>query len=141
MEQKDYLLREIEKIGAVMRAILNRLTGNTENLAISVENRFEQTKEQLLNETGLDLDEFLKLGFTETREFIRHFNGINIVNLKMLAEILFHSGLKNESDTDKVLLAKALLLYELCNETDKTYSADRENKIRMIKSLHPITKS
>ena len=141
MEQKDYLLREIEKIGAVMRAIINRFTGITENLAISVENRFEQTKEQLLNETGLDLDEFLKLEHSETKEFIRHFKGFNIVNLEMLAEILFLSGLKNETDSDKGLLAKALLLYELCNETDKTYTTERENKIRMIKSLHLSTKS
>ena len=141
MEQKDYLLREIEKIGAVLRAILNRFTGITENLAISVENRFEQTKEQLLNETGLDLDEFLKLEHSETKEFIRHFKGFNIVNLEMLAEILFLSGLKNETDSDKGLLAKALLLYELCNETDKTYATERENKIRMIKSLHLSTKS
>lgn len=141
MEQKDYLLREIEKIGAVLRAILNRFTGITENLAISVENRFEQTKEQLLNETGLDLDEFLKLEHSETKEFIRHFKGFNIVNLEMLAEILFLSGLKNETDSDKGLLAKALLLYELCNETDKTYTTERENKIRMIKSLHLSTKS
>ena len=141
MEQKDYLLREIEKIGAVLRAILNRFTGITENLAISVENRFEQTKEQLLNETGLDLDEFLKLEHSETKEFIRHFKGFNIVNLEMLAEILFLSGLKNETDSDKGLLAKALLLYELCNETDKTYTTERENKIGMIKSLHLSTKS
>ena len=141
MEQKDYLLREIEKIGAVMRAILNRFTGNTENLAITVEKRFEQTKEQLFVETGLDLDEFLKLDMAETKKFIRHFNGINTVNLELLAEILFHSGIENKSVTDKLVLSKALILYELCNETDKTFSADRENKIEIIKRLQPFTKS
>lgn len=71
MEQKDYLLREIEKTGAVMRAILNRFSGNSENLALMVENRFEQTKEQLFDETGLNLDEFLNLDIAETKEFIR----------------------------------------------------------------------
>ena len=141
MEQKDYLLREIEKIGAVMRAILNRFTGNTENLAITVEKRFEQTKEQLFVDTGLDLDEFLKLDMAETKEFIRHFKGINIANLELLAEILFHSGIENKSVTDKLVLSKALILYELCNETDKTFSADRENKIEIIKRLQPFTKS
>lgn len=141
MEQKDYLLREIEKIGAVMRAILNRFTGNTENLAITVEKRFEQTKEQLFVETGLDLDEFLKLDMAETKKFIRHFNGINTVNLELLAEILLQSGIENKSVTDKLVLSKALILYELCNETDKTFSADRENKIEIIKRLQPFTKS
>lgn len=134
MEQKDYLLREIEKIGAVMRAILNRFTGNTENLAITVEKRFEQTKEQLFDETGMDLDEFLKLDMTEIKEFIRHFKGINIVNLELLAEILFHLGMGNKSGNENIILSKALILYELCNETDKTYSTERELKIEMIKS-------
>ena len=134
MEQKDYLLREIEKIGAVMRAILNRFTGNTENLAITIEKRFEQTKEQLFDETGLDLDEFLKLDMAETKEFIRHFKGINIVNLELLAEILFHLGVENKSGNEKFILSKALILFELCNETDKTYSTERELKIEVIKS-------
>ena len=134
MEQKDYLLREIEKIGAVMRAILNRFTGNTENLAITIEKRFEQTKEQLFDETGLDLDEFLNLDMAETKEFIRHFKGINIANLEMLAEILFHLGVENKSGNENIVLSKALILFELCNETDKTYSTERELKIEMIKS-------
>lgn len=135
MEQKDYLLREIEKIGTVMRAILNRFTGNTENLAITVENRFEQTKEQLFDETGLDLDEFLKLDMSETKEFISHFKGINIVNLELLAEILFHLGMENKSGNENTILSKALILFELCNEIDKTYSTERENKINLIKSI------
>lgn len=141
MEQKDYLLREIEKIGAVMRAILNRFTGNTENLAITIEKRFEQTKEQLFAVTGLDLDEFLKLDMAETKEFIMHFKGINIVNLELLAEILFHLGMENKSGNENIILSKALILYELCNETDKTYSIERELKIEMIKRQQPFTKS
>jgi hypothetical protein len=53
----------------------------------------------------------------------------------LLAEILFQSGIENKSVTDKLVLSKALILFELCNETDKTYSTERELKIEMIKSL------
>jgi len=50
MEQRDYLLREIEKIGLILRAILGTLFNKTESLAIGIENPFEQTKELLSNE-------------------------------------------------------------------------------------------
>ena len=135
MEQKDYLLREIEKIGAVMRAILNMLTRNAEDEAIKLENRFEQTKETLFDETGLDLNKLLELDLPETKNYISQFNGFKIENLELLAEILFRSGIKNNTDSDKQLLDKSLMLYEMCNETDKTFSAEREEKIRFIKEF------
>lgn len=141
MEQKDYLLREIEKIGAVMRAILNILTGTADIEAIKLEKQFEQTKELLSDETGLNLDEFLGLNVSETKEYIRNYKGMNSENLELLAEILFRVGVKNESVTDKELLTKALHLFEICNETDHTYSTFRENKIKLIKSLLPNIKS
>jgi hypothetical protein len=39
MEQRDYLLREIEKIGQVLRAILNKITGSKSDVAVSTENQ------------------------------------------------------------------------------------------------------
>ena len=50
MEQKDYLLREIEKIGATVRAIWQKIVGGKDNLAITIEHQIENAKGQLLNE-------------------------------------------------------------------------------------------
>jgi hypothetical protein len=49
MEQKDYLLREIEKIGLVLRAILNGLFGAKENLAITIFTLTKPAKNYLMN--------------------------------------------------------------------------------------------
>lgn len=39
MEQRDYLLREIEKIGIIMNSFRQKLFGGKGNFAISPENR------------------------------------------------------------------------------------------------------
>ena len=41
MEQRDYLLREIEKTGAIIMAIRRKLFGRTDEPTISVENQAE----------------------------------------------------------------------------------------------------
>jgi len=58
MEQKDYFLREIEKIGLVLRTILSSFIGKNDNFAITIKNDFEKTNEQLFNEIGFDLNIF-----------------------------------------------------------------------------------
>jgi hypothetical protein len=134
MEQKDFLLREIEKMGIVLRAILGRLTGNNDNLAISIDNEFEQTNEQLFNETGFALKHFLSLDESESISYLSQFKGINTLNLELLADIILQIA-ENEPDDKKIaFLKKALLLYKLCESNDKTFSFERVDKISRIKN-------
>lgn len=59
MEQKDYLKREIEKIGLIIAAIRQKLLGGKACTAVSIERDFEVTKEMLLSSINFDLDQFL----------------------------------------------------------------------------------
>jgi len=68
-------------------------------------------------------------------DYISGFKGINTENLELLAKIIFLLGTNDKSDKKKILLNKALNLYELCNLADKTYSPDRENKISEINNF------
>ena len=83
MEQKDYLLREIEKTGTLLRWIIGKITGIEVNDTLTAENQFEQAKELVLNETGFDMDLLLELTEPETEKYIAGFNGINIANLEI----------------------------------------------------------
>ncbi len=47
MEQKDYRLREIEKIGTIVRAVWENLFGGKNNSAITIEHQIDAAKEQL----------------------------------------------------------------------------------------------
>jgi hypothetical protein len=135
MEQKDYLLREIEKIGLVLRAIFNKLAGSGENYTITIENQFEAGKEILFTESGIDLDKLWNLNASETDNYLASFRGMNVTNIECLADILKETGLKIRSENANVKLQKALELYNLCSSIDKTYSFEREGKMTEIKNV------
>lgn len=132
MEQKDYLLREIEKIGLLLRMILNTLVGKEENYAIQIEKQFEETNELLLNEVGFDLDKFLSLEKSEIEQYLSKFEGVKGANIELFADILKEFGTRTKSAKNREFLDKALKLYELCNSKDKTFSFERENKISEV---------
>ncbi len=134
MEQKDYLLREIEKIGLLLKMIFNKIAGKEENYALTVENQFEEAKGLLLHEIGFDIDIFLSLEKSEIEHYISKFNGISGSNTELLADILRVMGMKTYSSMTKEYLERALKLYEFCNSLDKTFSLDRERKINEIKN-------
>ena len=135
MEQKDFLLWEIEKIGTLLRMILNSFTGKNENITISNKCQFEKTKELLFNEIDFDFEKFLSFDISSSKDYILQFNGINTDNLELLAEIILQFSINEKSEKRKTYLEKALQIYELCNLTDKTFSFERESNITKIKKL------
>lgn len=135
MEQRDYLLREIEKIGTVIRAIRQKLFGGTDELAISVEMKEETLREMLLKEAYLDLDELVALDVTETEEYLARLKGFNTENIELLAKTLYDISLNSEAPGSYPLLEKALHLYEICSLRDRTFSFEREAVVRRIKEV------
>ena len=132
MEQKDYLLREIEKIGVLMRTVFNQLAGRKNDFAFIAENQIEEAKGLLFQETGFDMDIFLSLTDSETAQYISKYDVLKGPNTELLADILKEMGMKAGSAIAEEYLRKALMVYELCSSIDKTFSFDRERKIRGI---------
>ena len=135
MEQKDYLLREIEKIGAVVRAIMGRITGNEQEEAITVGHEFEQTTEWMLQETRFSLTKVLTLDKPLLKDYIASFRGFNVANMELLAELFYQTGIRYPEGQREKFLQKALQLYELCNEPDHTFSFERERKMNEVREV------
>lgn len=135
MPQQDWLMKEIEKIGSLLRAIIDRLIHLNQNEAIQAEDPFETTKELLFNEINFDLDKFLTLDEADCDVYLHQFTGVNSANLELLAEVFFQLGINGDSASQRMFLEKALQLYELCNTKDKTYSITREEKINEIRNI------
>jgi hypothetical protein len=133
MVQRDFLLREIEKIGAIVSAIRQKLFGGKGNSAITLERQIENAKGQLLSEINFDLDNFLDLDIDKSNEYILSFEGFSVENIELLAECISEMGFSNKCDNSKKYLEKALQLYDLCNLKSKTYSMERETNIMTIK--------
>lgn len=137
MEQRDYILREIEKIGAIIMAIRQKLFGGTDEPAISVENQAEALKEMMLSEVFIDLDDLLSLDAAATDEYLAGMKGFNVENIELLAATMADIGFTVTTADARLLLQKALHLYEICNRRDRTYSFAREAQITRIRELLP----
>ena len=135
MEQRDYILREIEKIGMVIRAIRQKLFGSPDDLAITVDNQAEILREMLLDEAYLDLDELVALDSTETERYLAGLKGFNTENIELLAQTLSDIGHNGEAAASRPLLEKALQLYEICTLRDRTFSFEREAAVIRIKEV------
>ena len=132
MEQKDYILREIEKIGAILRAIINRLMGSLDGSTIQIEKQFEETKDMLANEMDFDLNKYMEQNESESKDYLSNFKGINLENIELLADMLMQMGLKSKSIQKENFLKKSMQLYNYCKMMDKTYIHARESKINQI---------
>ncbi len=132
MEQRDYLLREIERIGQVIRAILNKLTGRGPTPAISISNQFEETRNELLDLANINLTELLNLSGHDAIEYIKGHSGLSTSSIEELAHILEQLASDVPSQTKRELLQKSLLLLNYCKEQDKTFSLERESQISRI---------
>ena len=135
MEQKDYLLREIEKIGLIIRAIRQRLFGGADDTAIHAETQMAEVKEMLMQEMQFDLDHFLTLDSQATSLYFEMFEGFNVDNIEQLADCLAQLGSGIELNAATQCREKALQLYALCNAKSKTYSFEREAKIDNLKNI------
>ncbi|MCL2167592.1 MAG: hypothetical protein FWH59_00525 [Lentimicrobiaceae bacterium] len=134
MEKRDYLLREIQKIGILMSALRQKLLGGKGNLAVTSENQIEETKEMLFNDLNFDLDAFLSLNIEDGNEYICSFKGFNIENMESFAKFLSDIACSDNCDNSNKYLEKALQLYELCNFKSDTYSFEREMEINYLKN-------
>ena len=85
MERRDYLLREIEKIGMIMSAIRQKVFGGKDNLAITIEQQMLALRAMLLNDANLDFDKLMNLDSSGTDEYLSNLNGFNVENIELLA--------------------------------------------------------
>jgi len=134
MEQKDYILREIEKIGLVLSGIRQKIFGTKDNEGIHLNKEVEEAKLMLFKELDIDLDTFLLMDFEETNTYLNNMHGFNVENIDQLADCIYQIHVYNKSDKSKQIIEKALQLYELSNLKSKTYSFEREKNMLIIKN-------
>ena len=135
MIQRDFILREIEKMSVAINAFRQKILGGKENLSITLENQIQNAKAMLLNNVNFDLDKFLDLNLEKSNEYISNFDGFSVENLELLAETIVQIGFDEKCDNPKKYFEKALQLYNLCCLKSKTYSFEREENISRIENV------
>jgi len=130
MPKEDYLLKFLEKLGRVVAAMLGlREKGNVED-AIRLA---DETYKELLT---LDMDALSSLSIDDFEVLIRKL-GYTSTYIEALAKLMHETALcfaeTGESLKMRIFSEKALLLYCLLSEKDKTFSFEREMIIAELK--------
>ncbi len=131
MQQDDYLMRQIEQMTQVLKALIGKLLG------LKSENREEEIKksthEMLKEQLNTSIDELLTIPLEEITEFIVQKTGLVESNVELLAEILVLNARANTDNSEKIsLFEMALELYHWSDIKSATFSLERQKHIQEI---------
>jgi len=132
MYQRDYILRMIEMLGELLRAIFGLITrGDLKQAEIKLNETYY---------TMLRKDAWFFQNIPEdrlTRTLIEDHNYTND-HLQILAELFYAEAelqvAKNNLRGGRSSYQKSLLLFEFVDEADRTYSDERLKKMEMIRN-------
>ncbi|MEA1885613.1 MAG: hypothetical protein U9N72_00165 [Bacteroidota bacterium] len=131
MEQRDYILREIEKISVVILAILGKFR------QIKSQKQFEQARsmidKELEESAGLTIDSLLSI---PQGDFVSYFAGrkdFDTRNIELLADLLMAFEVNMDKYESRNLISKAILILEYIDQKTRTFSMDRLLKIKYLK--------
>ena len=137
MEQRDYLMRQIEEMARVLGKILAGLLGlKTEG---EVTEGIETARQTLKSELGLDTDEIMQVPPSDLIPFLKEKKQFNDLLIEQLANIFFYmSGApfhNNKIPPNTGLAGRSLLMYEYLDRSSKTFSFERQEKVRALTAV------
>ena len=135
MEQKDYILREIEKIGQMLRMLVDRIKRMKSTDSETISQQMDEHLDQIIDRMGFDLKESLELGEMEFEAYLIGLSGYSVPNLELLADLLVEIGSGSGQPRRSECLRSALRIYVTARKLDRTFSITREEKIQDTISL------
>lgn len=132
MPKEDYLLKYLEKLSRVIAAMLGLRDKGFPEDAIRLA---DETFKELLT---LDLETIAIMPVSEFIEIVKR-ESYTPTYLEALAKIAHETAisfsLKGDEQMMRIFSEKALLLYRLLNEKDKTFSFERESIISDLEKI------
>jgi len=137
MFEKDYILRMIEMLGELIRAIIGYIARGEYQLAR------EKLTEAYLTFLRKDASFFLNIPTDELSTTLLEDHNYTNGHLEILAELLYAEALLHDAQGDPAdslrFYEKALKLFTYTDESNRTYSADRIEKIARIRNrIHEL---
>ena len=133
MEQRDYILREIEKIHVVLQALLGRITGGSTDLP-PLNEEFEQLNKQVINDTRVDLNVLLNSGANQLDNIFKKEYGYSEANIELFADMLAEMAKKAEGSLKDQLNQKALETYDYVDALSNSFSFNRRKKMDVLRN-------
>lgn len=115
-QEKDYIKREVEKIVLFVKRIVEQLAGSYEGKEDSL------YSEEFTSAFNFQLTEFIRLN---NKDFIEHTKNLNSKILEELINLFLELTKKEGFEDKKQSAEKALILLEIFEEKEKTFSLER----------------
>ena len=138
MEERDYFKRQIDLLGKVLSKLLAALIDRKSSAGMT--NGIEMTNQVLKSELDIEIIDLITMPNDEIIDFLQTKKQLNDENLEQIAEIIMFNietnseNVMNENSRLN-LLQKCLTIYNFVQANDKTYSFERNMKIKKIQSL------
>jgi hypothetical protein len=133
LEQKDYILREIEKISALLLGLIGRLISVKEK-AFEDENEWVSIKKDFADKILFDLDEIISTPVSGLEKLLTVEHGFDPANIELLADLIAKTATTFKFEPE-IRIKRAIEMYELANRKSSTWSMERAEKIDHLKSL------
>jgi ABC-type Na+ transport system ATPase subunit NatA len=136
MGKEDYIQLQIEKLGRFLSFAISKLLGKEGE----IESDYIQNTQSDLNiEFDFDWNQINCLNNDEFISYLQNKTHFNLRNIEYFANLLvLISEIELNSENRTQQLSKALAIYIYLNKTDKTYSEERNHKIKNLNSLIEI---
>lgn len=133
MEQQDYLIRQINQLSRILGKVLTDLIG-LKNKGL-LKDGIEMTNQTLKSELNLDIKELIDIRTDVFINVLISEKGFVNDSLDKFAEILWLIANQSKDVDKRKMYDKCLLIYQYLEKADKTYSLDRQLKIKQLQSL------
>jgi hypothetical protein len=134
MEQRDYLMRQIEMMTQFLLILIRRLTGMKKN---GHEEEQKAATDALLKEhLSTSLDEILQIPLNDIADFITKKKGIHQSNIDLFATVLvLNAKAETDENRKRQLLLLALELLQWADHSGGVFSLERHRQINEINAL------
>ncbi len=129
---QDYLERQINQLARILGKILGDLLGFKKQGRVN--EGIEITNQALKSELDFDIDELTTIKIDDLIHFLVKEKKLNNENIEKLAEILLLIADDASIDKKKTLYERCLIIYEHIEETETTFSFERQLVITKIKN-------
>ena len=133
MEQRDYLLRQIELMAEALANLIRRLLGLKE---INEEEAQQATDEMLKENLNISITEILNTPLNKIADLILDREGIHETNIDLFAEVLFlNAKVSKDSVRKRKLYERSLELFNWLDRKSGTFSIERHKKMNQLKNF------
>jgi len=132
MEQEDYLKRQIDQIGRVLGKLLSDLLGLRS--CRHAMDGIEISNQILKSESDIELQAIIDTNSSNLINVLKSEMHFNNDNLEKLANIFLLIDNSSQGKYNDRLLTHCLTIFEYLENADRTYSIERQLKIKEIRN-------